>query len=293
MLSEKRFHLLHLAVLVFTISVSGYGQQVEYAKAVISKLSSISMKGRGYVENGDRIAADFLSEEFTKARLKKFSKSYFQSFKTPVNSFPGAMQLKVNGKILKPGEDFLIDPGSPGVSGKFKVQMLSANDLLDKEVWISKIKSASDAFVVIEAYDKGKYSADQIKHLNEVISFLKYGKENPAKGTLVLTTEKLTWSGSTELFFKPSLTVKASIITDPISDIEVSIENNFLKNHETQNVIGYIEGANKDSLLVFTAHYDHLGMMGKETMFTGANDNASGVSMLLNLIKHFSIEKPE
>jgi Zn-dependent M28 family amino/carboxypeptidase len=58
-------------------------------------------------------------------------------------------------------------------------------------------------------------------------------------------------------------------------------------------VIGYIEGSKKDSLLVFTAHYDHLGMMGKETMFPGANDNASGVSILLNLIKHFSTTKPE
>jgi hypothetical protein len=33
-------------------------------------------------------------------------------------------------------------------------------------------------------------------------------------------------------------------------------------------------------------------MMGNETMFPGANDNASGVSLLLNLVKHFSASKP-
>ena len=39
--------------------------------------------------------------------------------------------------------------------------------------------------------------------------------------------------------------------------------------------------------IFFIAHYDHLGMMGKETMFPGASDNASGVAMLLELAKYF------
>jgi aminopeptidase YwaD len=43
-----------------------------------------------------------------------------------------------------------------------------------------------------------------------------------------------------------------------------------------------------DSFIVFTAHYDHLGQMGKDVYFPGANDNASGVAMLLNLAKYYS-----
>ena len=34
---------------------------------------------------------------------------------------------------------------------------------------------------------------------------------------------------------------------------------------------------------MLTAHYDHLGRMGSATYFPGANDNASGVAMLLQL----------
>src|SRR5687767_7670981 len=143
MLVRIRFHILSTAICCFAISIGGYCQQVDYAKAIISKLSSTSMKGRGYVENGDRIAADLLKDEFANAGLKKFAKSYFQSFTTPVNSFPGAMLVKVNGKTLKPGEDFLIDPGSPGISGKFQVQTLTADDLLNKEGLVAKLKSAS------------------------------------------------------------------------------------------------------------------------------------------------------
>ena len=63
-------------------------QQVSYAKEVIDTLCSEAMKGRGYVENGDRNAANYLAGEFEKAGLKKYSKTYFQTFTTPVNSFP-------------------------------------------------------------------------------------------------------------------------------------------------------------------------------------------------------------
>jgi hypothetical protein len=200
--------------------------------------------------------------------------------------------LSINGKLLKPGEDFLVDPGSPGVSGKFNVEVLNAEDLL-KGDWIEKVKTASSKFIIINTYDKAKYTADQIKRLNEILDFLKYSNENPTQGTVVLTTEKLTWSGSVEVFSKPTFTIKTSSLQDPITTIEVSVENKYIKKHQTQNVIGCIEGVQKDSLLVFTAHYDHLGMMGKETMFPGANDNASGVAFLLSLVKHYASVKPK
>ncbi|MCX6294627.1 MAG: M20/M25/M40 family metallo-hydrolase, partial [Bacteroidetes bacterium] len=41
--------------------------------------------------------------------------------------------------------------------------------------------------------------------------------------------------------------------------------------------------------IVYTAHYDHLGQMGEEIFFPGANDNASGSAMLLNLARYYSM----
>lgn len=286
----NRSHLSALLLVLTTCSVC-VAQQVEYAREVIERLSSEAMKGRGYVDNGDATAAAFLADEFEKAGLKKYSKSYFQKFSTPVNSFPGKMSFAINNQLLKPGEDFLIDPGSPGISGTFEVEMLTAGELL-KDGWLQKIERASTKFIVIDAYDKSKFDAEEQKKLTEIIAFLKYAKENPAKGVLILSNDKLTWSGSTELYFKPVFTVRKQSVSLPVSSIEVSAENKFLKKHETQNVIGYIEGTVKDSLVVFTAHYDHLGMMGRETLFPGANDNASGVSLLLNLARHYSKESP-
>ena len=74
--------------------------------------------------------------------------------------------------------------------------------------------------------------------------------------------------------------------------VSFDITNEFIPYHLSQNVIGYVQGSvYPDSFIVYSAHYDHLGQMGKDVYFPGANDNASGCAMLLNLAKHYS--KPE
>ncbi|MCL4855941.1 MAG: M20/M25/M40 family metallo-hydrolase, partial [Flavobacteriales bacterium] len=77
-------------------------------------------------------------------------------------------------------------------------------------------------------------------------------------------------------------------------NISIKIDQQFLPNYTSQNVIGLVKGTKyPDSVLVFSAHYDHLGKMGKNIYFPGANDNASGVAMMLNLAEHYSKNVPE
>ena len=56
--------------------------------------------------------------------------------------------------------------------------------------------------------------------------------------------------------------------------------------YRSQNVCGYIPGET-DSMIVFTAHYEHLGMSG-DTIFFGAHDNASGTAAVLDLARQLS-----
>ncbi len=52
-------------------------------------------------------------------------------------------------------------------------------------------------------------------------------------------------------------------------------------------MIGLIPGTtHPDSFVIVSAHYDHLGQVS-EAIFTGANDNASGTSMLLSMGEYF------
>lgn len=75
---------------------------------------------------------------------------------------------------------------------------------------------------------------------------------------------------------------------------EVFIESKVLTKYINKNICSYLNGTTtNDSMIVFTAHYDHLGGMGKQCFFPGANDNASGVSMLLNLMRHYDKNPPK
>ncbi|MEQ9309740.1 MAG: M28 family peptidase [Balneolaceae bacterium] len=57
------------------------------------------------------------------------------------------------------------------------------------------------------------------------------------------------------------------------------------------NIIGFLEGES-DSVIVISAHYDHLGVRDS-LIFNGADDNASGVSGLLAISDYFSQNKPK
>ena len=59
--------------------------------------------------------------------------------------------------------------------------------------------------------------------------------------------------------------------------------------YQSQNVCGYIPGET-DTMIVFTAHYEHLGMSG-DTIFYGAHDNASGTAAVLDLARMFNLQR--
>jgi len=64
---------------------------------------------------------------------------------------------------------------------------------------------------------------------------------------------------------------------------------------ESNNVIAMLPGADrklKDEAVIYTAHYDHLGMrpdMSGDNIYNGANDNATGCGILLELANVFSL----
>lgn len=65
------------------------------------------------------------------------------------------------------------------------------------------------------------------------------------------------------------------------------------KDANAKNIIAFIEGKElKDEYIVITAHHDHLGKE-HETIYNGADDNASGVSALLEIATLFTKAKKE
>lgn len=58
------------------------------------------------------------------------------------------------------------------------------------------------------------------------------------------------------------------------------------------NLVGYVRGrAHPERFVVVTAHYDHMGVENGQ-VFNGADDNASGVAVLLQLAARFAGARP-
>ncbi|MFN5879746.1 MAG: hypothetical protein ACK44B_12815, partial [Flavobacteriales bacterium] len=72
---------------------TGFGQ-IEEVRRITQTLCSPEFHGRGYVNRGDSIAAEFIAAEFKKLGLKPLKHHYFQSFPLDVNTFPGAMSFQ-------------------------------------------------------------------------------------------------------------------------------------------------------------------------------------------------------
>lgn len=66
---------------------------------------------------------------------------------------------------------------------------------------------------------------------------------------------------------------------------------------QSRNVVGTLPGTTKpDEYVIYTAHWDHLGMdpslPGPDKIYNGADDNASGVGGMLELAKAFKALQP-
>ena len=107
---------------------------------------------------------------------------------------------------------------------------------------------------------------------------------------IILSFEnKLTWSASQKTEDITLIQVDKKNFTETPKKIKVNIENKFVEKFDASNVCAMVLGTQKpDSFIFITAHYDHLGGMGKHTYFPGANDNASGVALLLSLAKYYA-----
>lgn len=106
---------------------------------------------------------------------------------------------------------------------------------------------------------------------------------------IVSLEDKLTWSVEGKALDFTLIQVDKKAFSQMPATLKVAIENEVIPDFKTANVCGVVKGTIKpDSIIVITAHYDHLGGMGSDTYFPGANDNASGLTQLLSLAKYYA-----
>ncbi|OGX85999.1 hypothetical protein BEN48_13700 [Hymenobacter glacialis] len=303
--------MVPLVLLVATLGTShrAEAQDLPRARRTIETLASRQMHGRGYVQQGEHKAAAYLRKRLRELQLAPLAPDYTQPFMLDVNTFPGEMRVHMafgdkrqQLPAAKPGRDYIMTATSGGGS---------INDMplltLDTAVFARPLQNTASQQRLLELPLKQQ-------------ALLLTARDQARLPGLPATLRQHLESAAAWVTLVPKLTASLAPTQSPRMEIELlapakptagtaifcatpapaptklwltaTVDVHLQRNYQTQNLAAVIRGtAQADSLLVVTAHYDHLGTMGRHTYFPGANDNASGVALLLELAAHYA--RPE
>jgi hypothetical protein len=249
------------------------------ARAWLDTLTSPAFHGRGYVQDGDARAAEWIAAQFARFGLMPVKADYYQPFQFNVNSFPDTLSVAIDGRRLAPGSEFLVDPESGSVQGTYAIAHIGPGDL-----------GAPERRRMTMGVLTGKAACVQwpaTRNADSLRLFRQWERDLMARGPVLKRVEKLTWSVAQDAEPFPLIEVAGDALTDSSASVTLRVANKLLARRPARNVMGMVKGKGR-KWMVIGAHYDHLGRMGPDALFPGANDNASGTAMLLSLAEHFA-----
>ena len=263
----KKFLLIPVLLFSSTFSFAQTIDQIINATEVerIERvLSADDMQGRKTFTVGSDKAAEFIASEFAKSKLKFFGKesSYFQEI-TMTKSKP----LEITGFL---DSDSL---NTNNVAANTTAAEINIRSLKDYEVVTVK-KDDDFSKTVFPLFDTEK---------NLLI--------------LVDTAHAKRFKGMQRFAGNAKFTSAISrvfILTGNMNPSSFSLHvKNQLTEQKLRNVVGVLPGkTKKDEFVIFSGHYDHLGI-GKpnkeqDSVYNGANDDAAGTTAVMMLANYFS-----
>jgi hypothetical protein len=236
---------------------------------IIKKLSSDSMKGRHAFGNEISTAADYISNEFSDIGLTAISeKDNFRQNFTLYSIKPAEASISINNRILDDQYYFGL-------------------------VYEEEISWRNDAD--IQKIDQGDDYRNQ---------FRKYSSDDESSLIVVSEAHKMLFHRYRSYFSRSNRTMELGkkpndvfiLSNEKLNSFDIQLKNN-IKPIDLFNVAGKIEGERDNEIVLISAHFDHLGVVSpvdEDSIANGANDNASGVSAVIELARYFKeMPKPE
>lgn len=264
--------LIGAGILCFSfLAISGSDINEKMISRVLKELSSNEMNGRMIFTPDIEKAAAFIQKEFKKSGLKNFqgNKDYKQSFKI-FSLTTKSLHVQLNGKDVE-ADNIMHIVSNRKIAWKSgdrtEVIHVGADDGFRKIVLGLRSKGASGIVVVDTA------------HTRIFKAFQRYFS-SPRK--------------MSKLGEGPDIVVVLGVQKD-VTDYDVRLENDVVE-LPLANVVGQVEGRRKDEVVIFSAHYDHVGVreaVEGDSIYNGANDNASGTTAVIALANYFAKKKPE
>lgn len=267
--------------LIFSISMvlvsHVFGQKVQKIKEkkvakILKTLSSDEMEGRRTFTSGVDKAADFIAGEFKKAGLQPLDglNEYHQRFKL-FELKTTSLAVKINDQQIDEDKCFAV-ASSESLNWK-------KGDAIDLVHIKSEDNLRSSIRAVMRAEQNQLVVVDQ-SHAEMFGRFRRFLSRA---------------NRSFELGQGPS---SVFVISDEqeINDFEVAATME-VSTHNLANVVGVIPGKRKDEMVLFSGHYDHLGIgrpVEGDSIYNGANDDASGSTAVMALARYYSkMPQPE
>lgn len=313
---------IFLIILFLSLGVRSFSQTKSFESVIdktdlrnyITILTSDSLNGRFTGTVGQKKAAKFISKKFKEIGLIDINNSeYLEKFNLSQTKW-GQVYLKTESKKLDNFVSFIYH-GKPN-NDEVEIEIIFGG--LGKKEHLEKI-DVENRFVLV-FIDNLRAPNKSIRDLKErkALGLILVNPNNSAQFESVKRTQKdfflkerMTFprndsSANRTINFLDQCTIPTNQLKEimgksqsqlnkliksnkiencPISKVKIKRER-IIENIETENVIGFIKG-NSDETILISAHYDHLGEKGK-FYYPGADDNASGVSALLELAEKFS-----
>jgi Zn-dependent M28 family amino/carboxypeptidase len=245
-----------------------------YVDRLIKTLAADDMQGRKTFEPSSQKAADFIEKEFKKIGLKTLPglSGYKQTFS--VNRIkPGTPQVKLNDQAIAAEKVFIVSSQptlqwqSSGTSSP-EVIMVGAQDSYSQKMG-ELMKAHKNALMLINP-----------AHAD---IFTKYRNYFSKGGTSLASTAAEEGSMVFVLYEGETPASYQVQVTNQVQTAQIS------------NVVGVLPGKKqKNENVVFSAHYDHIGILKPvdgDSIANGADDDASGTAAVIALARHFKKQK--
>ncbi|MFQ5705280.1 MAG: M20/M25/M40 family metallo-hydrolase [Gemmatimonadales bacterium] len=239
---------------------------------ILSTLSADSMEGRDAFGPGIEKAEDFIAKEFAAIGLDRMEglDSYLQSF--PAYSLdPESRKVVVNGRSIPDDRVAIVSQQesfhwtSPR---DVEVVRIGPNDNLIGE-FSARRRGAGNTLLLVDEGQKELF--DRIRRF---VSGPSHAMQLTDSSACVLVLTRQTRARS----------------------LDVRVVNKVTE-HELTNVVGVIPGKRADEIVLFSGHYDHIGIRSPvegDSIANGANDDASGTTAVIELARYFkALGKPE
>lgn len=238
----------------------------------ISTLAADDMEGRRTFTPGIDKAARFIEGEFEKIGLEYFDglSGYQQKFNMYSLTIESA-SVTINGEAI--AEEELL--------ASVRAKTFELNDIANAQVFT--IPPGTDFQAVFNEARRAEGKKLVLVDPSHKNMFGRY-KRAFTRANRVM-----------ELDANNGLVMAITKVTS-VKSVAIKVTNKMEEN-ALANVAGKITGNRANEIVVFSGHYDHLGIRGDEgdTIYNGANDDASGTSAVMALAKYFKEKgtKPE